>query len=46
MASFTLCAAPAKAGFQLECLRLAGASIKYFGLPNWAPAFAGEGNIQ
>ena len=43
MASFTLCAAPAKAGLQLEFLRLPDASINYFGLPNWAPASAGVG---
>jgi hypothetical protein len=46
MALLTLSASPAKAGAQLACLQLAGASINYFGLPNRAPAFAGEGNYQ
>ena len=44
MASFNRHTSPAKAGVQLECLQLAGGARNYFNLPNWAPAFAGEGN--
>ena len=46
MPPLTLCASPAKAGVQLERLQLAGYARSYCNLPNWAPAFAGEGNIQ
>jgi hypothetical protein len=39
---FIRSASPAKAGAQMQDPELAGAALRYFHLPNWAPAFAGE----